>query len=119
MSNRDEENRNKKVSFDEMLKEGQLKHSNDVRKNSMVDKSFMEIENKREKNRWLYMSELDQIFGDRRHGREEFRKIFESRVRSFHFQLSFNTRILIISFFYHPTLHFSINLSSHSITSTF
>lgn len=49
----------------------------------MADKSFMEIENRREKKRWNYISELGGIFGDRQHNIEDFRKIFVSRVRFF------------------------------------
>lgn len=44
------------------------------------NKSFMEIENNREKKRWLYMSELGAIFTDEKHTREGFLKLFGSRV---------------------------------------
>lgn len=83
MSNLGKENRlkMKSVSFDGNLKDGHVKNVNDVRKNSMADKSFMEIENRREKKRWIYMSELGCMFGDRRHTRDDFKTIFESRVR--------------------------------------
>jgi hypothetical protein len=47
---------------------------------SKTNKSFMEIESTREKRRWLYMSELGSIFGDEKHTREGFMKIFGSRV---------------------------------------
>lgn len=47
---------------------------------SKDSKSFMEIEVKREKRRWLYMSELGAIFGDEKHTREGFIKIFGTRV---------------------------------------
>lgn len=54
------------------------------RKSSLPDKennkSFMEIESNREKKRWLYMSELGGIFGDEKHSREGFLKLFGSRV---------------------------------------
>ena len=44
------------------------------------NKSFMEIESTREKRRWLYMSELGAIFGEEKHTREGFMKIFGTRV---------------------------------------
>lgn len=44
------------------------------------NKSFMEIESTREKRRWLYMSELGAIFGEEKHTREGFMKIFGNRV---------------------------------------
>lgn len=44
------------------------------------NKSFMEVENNREKKRWLYMSELGAIFGDEKHTSEGFLKLFSSRV---------------------------------------
>jgi hypothetical protein len=47
---------------------------------SKESKSFMEIESTREKRRWLYMSELGAIFGEEKHTREGFMKIFGSRV---------------------------------------
>ena len=47
---------------------------------SKASKSFMEIEVKREKKRWLYMSELGAIFGEEKHTREGFIKIFGTRV---------------------------------------
>lgn len=43
-------------------------------------KSFMEIEVKKDKMRWLYMSELGAIFGEEKHTREGFIKLFGSRV---------------------------------------
>jgi hypothetical protein len=46
------------------------------------NKSFMEIEVKRDKMRWLYMSELGGIFGEEKHTREGFIKLFGSRVSS-------------------------------------
>jgi hypothetical protein len=48
--------------------------------NKENNKSFMEIESNREKKRWLYMSELGAIFGDEKHTREGFMKLFGSRV---------------------------------------
>jgi hypothetical protein len=45
-----------------------------------TNKSFMEIEVKRDKLRWLYMSELGAIFGEEKHTREGFIKIFGNRV---------------------------------------
>lgn len=47
---------------------------------SKENKSFMEIESSREKRRWLYMSELGAIFGEDKHTREGFLKIFGNRV---------------------------------------
>ena len=44
------------------------------------NKSFMEIEVKKDKIRWLYMSELGAIFGEEKHTREGFVKIFGNRV---------------------------------------
>lgn len=49
---------------------------------SKENKSFMEIESTREKRRWLYMSELGAIFGEEKHTREGFMKIFGNRVSS-------------------------------------
>lgn len=43
-------------------------------------KSFMEIEVKKDKMRWLYMSELGAIFGEEKHTREGFIKLFGTRV---------------------------------------
>lgn len=56
--------------------------SNDDEKNvfSKGNKSFMEIEVKKDKIRWLYMSELGAIFGEEKHTREGFVKIFGNRV---------------------------------------
>lgn len=44
------------------------------------NKSFMEMEVKRDKMRWLYMSELGAIFGEEKHSRESFLKLFGTRV---------------------------------------
>lgn len=44
------------------------------------NKSFMEIEVKKDKIRWLYMSELGAIFGEEKHTREGFVKVFGNRV---------------------------------------
>jgi hypothetical protein len=44
------------------------------------NKSFMEIENKRDKMRWLYMSELGATFGEDKHSRDSFVKLFCTRV---------------------------------------
>lgn len=50
---------------------------------SKENKSFMEIEVKRDKMRWLYMSELGGIFGEEKHTREGFIKLFGNRVSVF------------------------------------
>ena len=47
------------------------------------NKSFMEIENKRDKMRWLYMSELGATFGEDKHSRDSFVKLFSTRVSNF------------------------------------
>lgn len=47
------------------------------------NKSFMEIEVKRDKMRWLYMSELGAIFGEEKHTRDSFIKLFGTRVSFF------------------------------------
>lgn len=54
----------------------------DIDKNvfTKANKSFMEIEVKKDKIRWLYMSELGAIFGEEKHTREGFIKIFGNRV---------------------------------------
>lgn len=44
------------------------------------NKSFMEIEVKRDKMRWLYMSELGAIFGEDKHSRDSFVKLYCTRV---------------------------------------
>lgn len=44
------------------------------------NKSLMELEVKRDKMRWLYMSELGAMFGSERHTREGFIKIFGDQV---------------------------------------
>ena len=44
------------------------------------NKSLMELEVKRDKMRWLYMSELGSMFGSERHTREGFIKIFGDQV---------------------------------------
>lgn len=56
--------------------------SNQSDKNVFSDgsKSFMEIEVKKDKMRWLYMSELGAIFGEDKHTREGFIKVFGNRV---------------------------------------
>lgn len=44
------------------------------------NKSFMEMEVKRDKMRWMYMSELGSIFGEEKHSRDGFMKLFGTRV---------------------------------------
>lgn len=44
------------------------------------NKSFMEIEVKRDKMRWRYISELGAVLGEEKHTREGFIKVFQSRV---------------------------------------
>lgn len=67
---------------DEMKREGPQTSQSDNEKNvfSNGSKSFMEIEVKKDKLRWLYMSELGAIFGEEKHTREGFIKIFGNRV---------------------------------------
>lgn len=66
----------------ETAKEEMETDQNEKDKNvlSKTNKSFMEIESTREKRRWLYMSELGAIFGEEKHTREGFIKIFGNRV---------------------------------------
>ena len=66
---------NKEMAADKADQSG--KDKNVLMKES---KSFMEIESTREKRRWLYMSELGAIFGEEKHTREGFMKIFGTRV---------------------------------------
>lgn len=47
---------------------------------SKANKSLMEIEVTRDKLRWMYMSELGAIFGEEKHTREGFVKVFGTRV---------------------------------------
>lgn len=51
------------------------------------NKSFMEMEVKRDKLRWLYMSELGATFGEEKHTRDSFIKLFATRVSSKEFLL--------------------------------
>lgn len=59
----------------------EMKHKEEKRKLSKINnKSFMEMEVKRDKMRWLYMSELGAIFGEEKHSRDSFIKLFGTRV---------------------------------------
>lgn len=66
----------------ETMPEDSQASQSDSEKNvfSNGSKSFMEIEVKKDKLRWLYMSELGAIFGEEKHTREGFIKIFGNRV---------------------------------------
>lgn len=66
----------------EVMPEDSQASQSDSDKNvfSNGSKSFMEIEVKKDKLRWLYMSELGAIFGEEKHTREGFIKIFGNRV---------------------------------------
>lgn len=81
-----------------VMKKNESDHMMHDRKNMMIDsdemeqehekhvltktnnKSFMEMEVKRDKMRWLYMSELGAIFGEEKHTRDSFMKLFGTRV---------------------------------------
>lgn len=76
------------ISIDSSLKLGtilknipeEVQSDSDKHVFTTVSKSFMEIEVKKDKQRWLYMSELGGIFGEEKHTREGFIKIFGNRV---------------------------------------
>lgn len=71
------------MKMDEVMKNPEMEmpgHSEKPKNVFTNEISFMEIENKREKKRWLYMSELGGIFGEDKHTREGFIKIFGNRV---------------------------------------
>lgn len=97
----DKKNSMSKISDSEMDKTGILKkemsenditESKDIKsanenddgskkmENSNQNKSLMELEVKRDKMRWLYMSELGAMFGSERQTREGFIKIFGDQV---------------------------------------
>jgi hypothetical protein len=88
--------------FDKSIDESEMEHSMEKSSDSAMkgdsdemknhekpvltkvnNKSFMEIEVKRDKMRWLYMSELGAIFGEEKHSREGFMKLFSIRVSKF------------------------------------
>jgi hypothetical protein len=73
-----EKDMKKEMAGEEMEMAGQSGKDKNVL--SKTNKSFMEIESTREKRRWLYMSELGAIFGEEKHTREGFMKIFGTRV---------------------------------------
>lgn len=62
-----------------MMKNDEHEHDNHVLTKAN-NKSFMEMEVKRDKMRWLYMSELGAIFGEEKHTRDSFIKFFGTRV---------------------------------------
>lgn len=68
---------NKNVMNDEGASD--MKHKEHVLTKTN-NKSFMEMEVKRDKLRWLYMSELGAIFGEEKHSRDSFMKLFGTRV---------------------------------------
>lgn len=71
----DHDNKNMMIDNDEM------KHENDKHVLTKTNnKSFMEMEVKRDKMRWLYMSELGANFGEEKHTRDSFIKLFGTRV---------------------------------------
>lgn len=72
---------------------------------SKTNKSFMEIESTREKRRWLYMSELGAIFGEEKHTRDGFIKIFGNRVSKNLNKIEFNSSLKFEKF---KNLEFSL-----------
>ena len=81
-----------------MMKKSENDHMTHDKKNMMIDsdekenehdkhvltktnnKSFMEMEVKRDKMRGRYMSEVGAIFGEEKHTRDSFMKLFGTRV---------------------------------------
>ncbi|KAG5675924.1 hypothetical protein PVAND_005781 [Polypedilum vanderplanki] len=63
--------------IDSIMPTNEVKSENDIMK--PINKSFMEMEVKRDRARWLYMSELGAIFGEEKHTRDSFMKLFCTR----------------------------------------
>lgn len=74
----DMENKNPKLKPEDSMSSQDESKDKDVF--AKTNKSFMEIEVKRDKLRWMYMSELGGIFGEEKHTREGFLKLFGNRV---------------------------------------
>lgn len=86
--------KNMMLDNDEMKQNDEHEHDNHVLTKAN-NKSFMEMEVKRDKMRWLYMSELGAIFGEEKHTRDSFIKFFGTRV-SYKLQKNMNTMSLLI-----------------------
>ena len=83
---------NKTAILKKEMSENEITESKDIKSNNEKDdgskkmetnnqnKSLMELEVKRDKMRWLYMSELAAMFGSERQTREGFIKIFGDQV---------------------------------------
>jgi hypothetical protein len=74
----DESKESKESKEDKSASGDEVKSAIDMMK--PANKSFMEMEVKRDKLRWLYMSELGAIFGEEKHTRDSFMKLFCTRV---------------------------------------